>query len=284
MTIERWYQKAQAYCDAWKKVFDEEPSVGNVVLGLSVAQHETRCGDIWPGEHNWGAVQKRRLSAEEKKALSEAGVSPAPVNVPRARDVLRDAGLAEDHGALHCDSSPTLPKPGWYFVYFWAFPNDAEGAVKFVKILAGQRAGCRAVLERTGTEQDLAAAMYSSKYYEGFHDPSTGDGRAANVSDYASALRRIRHEIFFALESWTPGASPPKDGGTPSTGIDLSTVLGIQRALNLYSPGIVIEDGIRGPLTEAAIKTFQRKHGLTPDGIVGPLTRAKFSIYTPKIL
>lgn len=37
-------------------------------------------------------------------------------------------------------------------------------------------------------------------------------------------------------------------------------------------------DGINGPKTIAAVKSFQRKYGLTADGIVGPLTAAKMGI------
>ena len=43
----------------------------------------------------------------------------------------------------------------------------------------------------------------------------------------------------------------------------------IQKALHLYP------DGIFGPLTEEAVMTYQRDHGLTPDGVVGPATLAK---------
>ncbi len=37
-------------------------------------------------------------------------------------------------------------------------------------------------------------------------------------------------------------------------------------------------DGINGPKTKAAVKSFQKKYGLTQDGIVGPLTAAKMGI------
>src|SRR5690606_8521374 len=42
-------------------------------------------------------------------------------------------------------------------------------------------------------------------------------------------------------------------------------------ALGFYAATI---DGVAGPLTKAAIRTFQRQHGLAVDGIVGPATRA----------
>jgi peptidoglycan hydrolase-like protein with peptidoglycan-binding domain len=41
----------------------------------------------------------------------------------------------------------------------------------------------------------------------------------------------------------------------------------VQRAV-----GCTKVDGVFGPLTEAAVRQFQRAHGLLPDGIVGPKT------------
>ena len=43
-----------------------------------------------------------------------------------------------------------------------------------------------------------------------------------------------------------------------------------------YNPGSV--DGIYGAKTEAAVKRFQQKHGLTADGVAGPATLAKIGL------
>ncbi len=46
----------------------------------------------------------------------------------------------------------------------------------------------------------------------------------------------------------------------------------LQKALSL------IPDGIFGPLTQEAVETFQREHGLTVDGIAGPKTLAALGL------
>jgi len=48
----------------------------------------------------------------------------------------------------------------------------------------------------------------------------------------------------------------------------------LQEDLNLLGYNLAV-DGIFGPLTEAAVKDFQSKQGITVDGIVGPVTWGK---------
>jgi lysozyme len=60
---------------------------------------------------------------------------------------------------------------------------------------------------------------------------------------------------------------------------DLTTVIGVQRALNFLkiAEPPLIEDGVDGPKTKAAVREFQRDNGLEVDGVVGGNTRAKLT-------
>ena len=65
--------------------------------------------------------------------------------------------------------------------------------------------------------------------------------------------------------------------------IDLMTVIGVQRALNflkVVEPPL-IEDGINGPKTRAAVREFQKRNGLVVDGVVGERTRVALAQLIP---
>jgi peptidoglycan hydrolase-like protein with peptidoglycan-binding domain len=56
-----------------------------------------------------------------------------------------------------------------------------------------------------------------------------------------------------------------------TTGLNVGV---LQALLNRNGAKLVV-DGIFGPLTEAAVKIFQKSHLIPADGIVGPLTWSK---------
>ena len=58
-------------------------------------------------------------------------------------------------------------------------------------------------------------------------------------------------------------------------GADNPSPAEVQRALNLAGADPQLaEDGVFGPASQAAVKTFQSSHGLTADGVAGPQTLA----------
>ena len=57
-----------------------------------------------------------------------------------------------------------------------------------------------------------------------------------------------------------------------------TAVAKIQKQLNKINGAKLDPDGVFGPDTEAAVKSFQKDHGFLPDGIVGPFTNAALSL------
>ncbi len=61
----------------------------------------------------------------------------------------------------------------------------------------------------------------------------------------------------------------------PQTAFNLSTVEGVQQALNALGANPKLNvDGDPGPMTEAAVKALQYRSGLAADGDAGPMTKA----------
>lgn len=57
-------------------------------------------------------------------------------------------------------------------------------------------------------------------------------------------------------------------------------VINIQTRLKNWGYYSGTVDGVFGSKTQAAVKSFQRKNGLTPDGVAGPATLAKIGLPT----
>ncbi|MDR1565161.1 MAG: peptidoglycan-binding protein [Oscillospiraceae bacterium] len=76
----------------------------------------------------------------------------------------------------------------------------------------------------------------------------------------------------------TPAVNPyPKPTTTLKKGSKGNNVKWIQWALNKKGSKLTV-DGSFGTGTDTAVKTFQKKSGLTADGIVGPKTRDKLAL------
>ena len=78
-----------------------------------------------------------------------------------------------------------------------------------------------------------------------------------------------------------PAGAPTPPNGLPPTGDVARPVLRegasgqdvvyLQQRLNAYGASLTA-DGFFGPMTTAAVRSFQSSHGLTADGVVGPMT------------
>src|SRR5690348_14075279 len=134
MNPERLRSKAQSFRGAWLDIFNEEPSMHCIALGCAVAEHETHCGDSWPGENDWGATTLRALNAQELAVLSAAGIRPTvgPGHVEaaeKAMAALKASGLPLPPAVIHCDSHPAPDGKGSvpYFVWFASFDSERKG-------------------------------------------------------------------------------------------------------------------------------------------------------------
>jgi len=81
----------------------------------------------------------------------------------------------------------------------------------------------------------------------------------APTSPASEADTKVEKVIAVALQVTTPLMQGPQ-------------VLEVQQKLSLRGLFTEVCDGVYGPSTEIAVKSFQKSRGLTVDGIVGPIT------------
>jgi peptidoglycan hydrolase-like protein with peptidoglycan-binding domain len=275
----RYADKASIYLQAYKNVVRAIPSKHNVLFGLSVAQHETECGDALGG--NWGGTTASQVDAIDRATLNAAGLYPdTSDDLTKAQELLGDRPgliLWRDYSA----------QSGWYWIWFYRPSSPVDGATYFVKILVATRPTCASIMnDPSGTLDALARAMYATHYFLGDFDPDTTvtynsqqmTGAEANIEAYRDALTSIEGVIEESLAGWTPSALPPSNPNEPP--FDLYEVSGYQGALAWlathlnhpeFNPGAV--DGINGPDTQAAVRAFQTYAQLKFDGQVGEETR-----------
>ena len=127
------------------------------------------------------------------------------------------------------------------------------------------RRGVAAILKQIGQNETMCA---------GHKEYATPVGRKIDPSFDMNAFRATVADILNgntppptlipAVEPVNTSGAPPRP--TLRRGDSGDVVKTLQQKLELDA------DGNFGPVTEAAVRAFQRDHGLTPDGIVGPKT------------
>lgn len=108
-------------------------------------------------------------------------------------------------------------------------------------------------------------------------DVTTSDVQAQSSDDWCARLQKECNAQKFSKQKVDNIPGPNTLAGCPQLGRKSRgkiTAL-MQERLNALGYDCSAVDGVNGPKTQAAIKAFQRNHGLVADGIVGPKTWSK---------
>ncbi len=92
-----------------------------------------------------------------------------------------------------------------------------------------------------------------------------------NMDDFRLRVSSIL-EGTTPVPTLIPAVEPATAAGEPGRPTLRRGMMGPLVELVQKKSGVPLVDGIFGPKTEAAVREFQRVHGLVPDGIVGPKT------------
>jgi hypothetical protein len=178
MSLERSKSKADVMRAAWNAVFGREPFRREVYCAMAVAEHETMQGDSWPGTNNYGAVQWRVPTADEREQIASGALKKGSI-IPG--------------GILEGDSSPGT---GGYWVLFRTFGSAKDGAAFFLRMMVSSD---NATALQMGDAIGVATGMYLHGYFEGVHVPGRTRGKAAGASHRPNTIAELEANPF------TPG-------------------------------------------------------------------------------
>jgi hypothetical protein len=213
----------------------------------------------------------RRLSGDAQAiartaglASPDAGAIANPVS-QAARWRLLERAAAIDRKAAHESVSWGL---GQVMGAHWSWLGFADVDAMVAEARSGTAGQVRLMarfIDKSGLRDALDRHDWDA-FAHGYNGP--GYRRNAYHTKLAAAYRRHK----------SPGTLAAQQGGSDTTtellGLESSgePVRELQRALSALGYPLRA-DGSFGRDTEAAVKTFQRDHGLPADGIVGPRTR-----------
>lgn len=150
--------------------------------------------------------------------------------------------------------------------------NDGDGEEWPPVQLEAYCHGVAAILMHEGL--DVSCCAGHKEYTSRKPDPSF------DMHDFRGRVAEVMAGTAAPIEP-IPSVEPPPHAGAPAGRATLfrgkrgELVADLQRRLGIGT------DGEYGPVTEAAVRAFQRLHGLVPDGKVGPITWRALDLHAP---
>jgi len=190
-------------------------------------------------------------------------------------------------GLMQVDINSHTPRGG---------PFSPEHIEQAAEILRGSLDDVRRAHPSWSPEQQLRGAVAAYNFGSGNVRSLDGMDRGTTGNDYSSDVWARAQALAPSFPGGTAGARalPPSEyQQTTAAPVDLATgndtgalvafgargasVSSLQQRLNeLGAQPPLAVDGKFGPLTQAAVREFQQRRGLTVDGIVGPEVRGAF--------
>lgn len=251
------YKAVMRYLGNWAKSLTADEVAAIRASGLKL-------GLIWESDPTYvGYFTPTQASSDAQAAMESAQAIGAPKGTSIAFTVDYDAAQG-DMDAIIAYFGTLLAKVTDYKVgaYGDVIVCDALYQAYGDKLWYWQTSGW------SNGQKFAYAAMYQNQY-----DITIG-GVQVDVSD-------VYADPGFWSPSATPAPSPSNNGGGGDPSVTLlqlgstgDAVKTLQEDLNIVLGLHLAVDGIFGPQTQAAVKSFQLQHGLTVDGIYGPQTAA----------
>lgn len=263
---------------------------------------------VGAGAAGWGLFKALgKKPAVQVQTVSGAGGVPVKIITPVAPITpAQKAGVSAPPAATRLAVAQTVPNKGVVFAPPKAIVATSEGPQPSPIIATPTGSSSLVIASVADVQRALNTLGYASPALkdDGKLGPKTiasirafqsktglvVDGNAGPATK-AALSNALSHLAGGGTGAVTP-ANPPTPPGkrdpyndnwaapkTPPTAADASgaskmTLRDIQRALNLLGANPKLkEDGASGPMTVAAIKSFQLGHGLAADGIAGPATK-----------
>ncbi len=248
--------------------------------GLKVAETD---GWINRGRREMGTV---------KGVICHHTVGPRRGNMPSLGTLIR--GTYDRSGRLKLKgplSQLGLGRDGTYYIIAAGLANHA-GVGKWENLTGGNSQFIGIEAENVGTAAEPWPAVQLDAYHRGVAailshigaDPIMCCGHkewalppGRKPDPHTIDMGEFRSKVAAIMDNPKPALRliPDKDPeGRPTQ--RRGSVLNRKFLVKLIQKGVGFTggqvDGIFGPLTEAAVRRFQRDHGLVPDGIVGPKT------------